>query len=525
LSSHRLRQLTVLVLLVMLAQIALAKMAQGLVTILSPHRIELFESVIYAHAGRMSRGEALYHPSDQLPFSFPAYMPLYYALAAALQAVVGPGFTSGRLLSYVSGLAAAATVGYLTKERARSVLAGTLAAFLFLALGFAEGGPWYARYRVDVLGVALSFGAIAVLTHGHDRGHLLASGLLAALSLLTKQTMFAAALAGAIWLWPIETRKAVLFAVTVATLVLIPSLLFEATTHAFFSNVIGSNIIPTSKEYFTFQIRLYAQSQLLPFLLAAAWAVFTRPWRRKSSTGLLFVYWCVSAITLAGLGKIGAGHNYWIEFAGASSVLATLGLWSALAPQHVHRTSANVVYLGLTALFVIRIALLLPTIGWATLQTAVDQLRSRPDPQIEAGYINLLTRVKNEHGMILADPLDVIGLAEKSVLLEPFVPGILEKIQRWDSKPVVRMICAGEVGLVALAYPLEYGALIHVNGYEWWPPAVMAALQQKMIPAGMEGERYLYVPRGVGSELLVNGNATTTDDVCLDSDMTMAVSR
>src|SRR3954467_13114807 len=71
------------------------------------------EAIVYGQAVRLLHGEPLYQPLTSPPYTVTAYMPLYYALAAALQAVFGPGFLAGRLLTLVSSVCLAATVGAL----------------------------------------------------------------------------------------------------------------------------------------------------------------------------------------------------------------------------------------------------------------------------------------------------------------------------------------------------------------------------------------------------------------------------
>jgi hypothetical protein len=144
------------------------------------------EAIIHDHAARLLRGEPLYQPLGRPPYSVAAYTPLYYGLAAGLQAVFGPGFAPGRLLSLLAGLSVVCLVASLAARRAGDRRAGWFAGLLFLALGLPGAYPfsslpapypswltltypyypWMALYKEDVLGVALSVGAIAALLGG-----------------------------------------------------------------------------------------------------------------------------------------------------------------------------------------------------------------------------------------------------------------------------------------------------------------------------------------------------------------------
>ena len=107
-------------------------------------------------------------PLDQAPFTVTIYTPLYYWAVAGLRAAAGPGFGPGRILSTVAVIAAAALVGTLTAQRLRRPGPGLFAALLFLGLGVSgiEPFPWSALYKEDLLGVALSLGAVTALTAG-----------------------------------------------------------------------------------------------------------------------------------------------------------------------------------------------------------------------------------------------------------------------------------------------------------------------------------------------------------------------
>ena len=139
-----------------------------------------------------SSGPAALPTDRQSPYTVLAYTPLYYWLAAGLQAFIGPGFGPGRVLSMVAGVAAAAILGGIAARRAGQAWVGVFASLLFLAFAFPGGVPWLGVYRVDMLGVALALAAIAVLTCASGTRGLVAAGVIAAWHILCKQTQFAA---------------------------------------------------------------------------------------------------------------------------------------------------------------------------------------------------------------------------------------------------------------------------------------------------------------------------------------------
>ena len=90
---------------------------ENTVTIQRPVEAMYGESIIYDQAARLVRGEPLYQPLDQSPFTVAAYTPLYYAVVAGLQMLGLPGFSPGRVASFVAGLCAAVLVWQLTWRR------------------------------------------------------------------------------------------------------------------------------------------------------------------------------------------------------------------------------------------------------------------------------------------------------------------------------------------------------------------------------------------------------------------------
>jgi hypothetical protein len=175
----------------LLTFIAVVQLAWSVGAIRRPYELLYGEAMVYDHAARVLRGEHLYQPLDRPPYSVAAYTPLYYWLAAGLQALVGPGFAPGPSLSLIAALATAGIVGHLAADRARDRRAGPFAALLFLALGLPAAYMWSALYRVDLVGVALSLGAIATLARGTTPRCLVLAGALAGLAFLTRQTLIA----------------------------------------------------------------------------------------------------------------------------------------------------------------------------------------------------------------------------------------------------------------------------------------------------------------------------------------------
>jgi hypothetical protein len=482
---------------VLLAVLAAATLVAAAYAVVVPEQLDEGEPLIYGLAARIIHHQPLYQPIDRQPFVQVHYTPLYYLAVAVLHRYVGPGFAPGRLLSLASGLVAAGLIGYVAAARARSWWAGGFAALMFVALAFPGGpAPFLALYRVDVLGVASSIAAIAVLAHRTDRLHLVTAGVLAGLALLTKQSLFAAAVAGTVWLATVDRRRAGLFGLAAAATVLVPGLALQWTSGgAFWDNVGPANPSPTALQYGEFFVREVLVYQGVPALLAAWFVVRGRAWR-DASLRLLVLYWLASAVSIAGVFKVGANHNYWIEFAAANAVLATLAIRDALtAPRLLAAPPILLLALCLGVLTPARLLVdrgheLVPD-NW-TLH--LDQFRVLA--QGSGIFDELVEQVGGQQGIVLAESMDVAVLANQPVRFEPFAFSMLEQQGRWDSRPLVDDICAGKVDLLVLSYPIESD--IHPVGlkeYPMWPNSVMAALRDAMRFEQIKAYHWLYRPK------------------------------
>jgi len=476
------------------AAAACATLSAAAVAVVRPGALDYAEPVVYGQALRITWGQSLYQPIDRPPLTVAAYTPLFYWIAAALQALVGPGFGPGRVLSLVCGAATAVMVGGIAGHRAGGAWVGVFAGPLFLALGFPrdrDDPPWLGLYRVDLLGVALSMAAIAVLSARRGTPSIVAAGVLSGLALLCKQTFVAALLAGAPWLFiQRPTSGAFVFVGVAAFTFAIPCFLLEATSGAFLQNTVEANLNPFYAVVAEYLLPAFVRMQWLPLLLAGIYLGLGRPWLSVRPR-LLVLYWAASSLSLLGLGKIGAGSNYWIELAAATAILAARGAYCV-----VHLAKPGIAAAGTAALFVV-VAFQLG--GPPSLLASAQAVRSDARSLLAAGanveFDSLVDRVRREPRDVLAEPMDVLVLAGRPVTFEPFIYSVRLDMGRWQPNEQVARICNGDVGLVVLGYSLEVGAGMTDGLHALWPPPVMAALRDSMAFEGIQAARYVYTPR------------------------------
>jgi len=347
---------------------------------------------------------------------------------------------------------------------------------------------------VDLLGVALGVWAIAVLATARRPQQVILAGALAGLAILTKQTLFAAAVAGSLWLWRASRPRpgpALLYAGTALLVAVVPCLLFELGTHAFVANTVAANLNPLVLGMVAYLLPSLEASLGPPLVLAGLGLLGPVVAARHPSHRLLVGYWLVSLLPLLGLFKLGAFYNYWIEPAASTLVLATLAIWE-LPAAYRSRLSRLLAMVPLWLLVLdlgsigARLVLDAPATLWET--------TSALEASHQTAFQQLVEQVRAAPGPVLADPLDVVVLADRPVLLEPVIFGIFSRQGSWDAAPLVRRICDGDVRLLVLQLPLERVADEAPFGEPWWPEAVARALQARMQPVGNVADRLLYAP-------------------------------
>jgi hypothetical protein len=468
--------LVVLTLLIAMAQLTLAIRQIG-----EPRELEYGEAIIYAQAGRILRGEPLYEALDGPPYTVVAYPPGFYAVAAALQATFGVGFGPGRVVSTLAALVTASLAAWLAGRAGGGVRYGLVAAVLFVALGFPGRPPWYALYKEDLLGVALSFAAIGVLLSGApNRRRLVAAGALAGLALLTKQTFVAATIAAFIWLWRRDRSQACVFLGAWGAVTAAGWGLCQLVMPGFADNALIGNVVPFSDDALFNNLRLLVTFLGAAIAVALGWLLVRIGAGRAIGEDLPVLYWGASFLPLIGLAKIGSNHNYWIELAATTSVLAAVALAAAGRRWRSHADERALV----------PILLVLAGAVWVAHFLGLPAI---PTPESNAGLDEVVNRVRAEPGPVLAEPLDVVALAGRDIVLEPYLFSILATEGRWDPSPLVQRICSHEIGLAVLGDPLD-GPGPSYQGYAFWPVPILDALRASMVLDSVHAGRFLYVP-------------------------------
>jgi hypothetical protein len=222
------------------------------------------------------------------------------------------------------------------------------------------------------------------------------------------------------------------------------------------------------------------------------------PWKRQPDR-LLFIYWIASSIQLVGLGKVGSNHNYFIEFAAATAMLGAIGAFRLLHADRWELAIGSAACLIVVFGAVLGHGLIQTAFGGrGTIRAMVTKV-SDDSAMIKAGahdseFQRLIQRVRDEPGIVIADPPDVVVLADRPVYLEPLMYSVLMAEGEWQPGPAVNTICTGQVTLLVLAYQLGDHSDIY-GSFDAFPDPVTRALEKVMRYDETQAYRNVYTLR------------------------------
>jgi hypothetical protein len=313
---------------------------------------------------------------------------------------------------------------------------------------------------------------------------------LAGLAFLTKQTLFAVSLAGFAWLLFRNWRSAVTFGSTSAIVGLGPCIALALLDPAFLENTIRANLNPTGMATLRANLDVLIRYQaaivvlvLLPLLLGSL------SWRRWLDDPLV-PFWLISAFLLPlGLSKVGSNSNYWIDWAAVSAVLCARTVWLLVVRNTAPLAGRLAGAVALLAVLASPAWLPAPTLN---LEAVVDRA-VHPDQRQASDFAQVLERVRTEPRAVYSEPLDIVVLAGREIMLEPFIFSILNAEGQWDPGPAISQVCSGQIGLLVLDHRLE-GPDWQTQDYLHWPSAVLQALRATMHLERQQARLFLYVP-------------------------------
>ena len=199
--------------------------AISLARIVYPYPLDDLEPVALAEVQRILQGQPIYAPPT-LEYVPLIYGPVYFYLSAAVATLTGPGFASLRVVATLASAGMIALAGLFVRRETGSlaaalVAAGLLAASFPLVNGAMSVGRTDSTCLVFLL-AALYLVRTASLAPRTRWWTVAASGFLAGLALLTKQSSTPVVVALVVYLGCVAPRQVVPFVVAMCLTVAVP---------------------------------------------------------------------------------------------------------------------------------------------------------------------------------------------------------------------------------------------------------------------------------------------------------------
>jgi len=429
-----------------------------------PYPLNYGESPLLDQAVRLAAGENLY-PADlsQPPYTITNYPPVYLFVQVPFVRAVGAAFWYGRLISLVSGAAAALLIAGIIGVLFQDGIAAIVGGLLFISMPYLL--HWASLARVDTLALALSLsGLFLIAWHPENRFINLLSMILLAAAAYTRQTyLLAAPLAACIWLWGrVSPVRAVSFAILYAALILgifLP--LLVVTRGGIFFHIVTANVNALDSTLVNFYVDEFLH--WLPIALAGGAIWIIGGWLHKSRA-----WWLIAAYLLGGfavaftISKVGSDINYLYELIAGLSLAAGALIASA---RKIHILKALLI--GAAAA---QILLLIGLSDAKYYALSADRIEDR-----RVGMARLSSVIAAESAPILADEhAGLLILAGRRIVLQPFEMTQLAAAGLWDETPLLDAMRRGEYPLVLMYNPMRNPEL----RMERWSPRMRQVINQ-----------------------------------------------
>jgi hypothetical protein len=359
-------------------------------------------------------------------------------LVAATNSVLKiPLFQSGRLISLFFSLISGGIIGLMSFNITGNRLLGGFAAILFWGHPYVM--IWSSLARVDLMALAFSLIGLWILyRHWESPAWLSLACICLLASVFTRQTyLLAAPLAGFIWLWYHNPRRALAFVLFYAGIGLLIFWLINSITHGgFYDNIVVSNI-----NQYEISRTLNKGGQLMiiwPVILIISvlcviytvWSKFkkqgTNPFGSQQQPFILYglVFYTLGAFLSAlTVGKVGSDVNYFLELIAASAI------WCAIAMKFIANQKEAIKRIFFGFLFIQLIWVLAG--GYMFNRITIGELWHRLD-FYNSTFLQVQSATKN--GVVLSDDyMDMVVLSGQSIYYQPFEYGQLYEAGLWDA--------------------------------------------------------------------------------------------
>ncbi|NUM45434.1 MAG: exo-alpha-sialidase [Anaerolineales bacterium] len=470
-------------------------------SIAHPYPLDYGEAPLVDQAMRMAKGENIYRATlDTPPYTIANYPPLYIvSLIPFLNTFASP-FHMARAVSVVATLLSALFIGLTvytftpsyrlhpegsteptnqqTNKKPPQTLPALVAALFFLASPYVT--QWAGRARIDSLALAFATAALYVMARWpKSRWGWIGGGLLLVAAAYTRQSYaLAAPLAGFVWLFTQDKRKAIGLALLVGGLgAALFFLLNTLTDGGFYYNIITANVNEFGWDRLKNSLTDLWNLSYIILLLGALFLLLG--WRAQKSWPLIALFFVGASLSALTIGKIGSNINYYLELAAAFALLAGITLvWSQAHPWR---------YVAITLLLAVQMGLLLEN----SMRTNVDFILASRLADTTA--LKLLEQeVKDTDAPILADEyMGLLTINDRPLYLQPFEVTQLANAGMWNEQPLLDELAAQKFGAVFIHHFDTYALQ-----KERWTPGMLAAIETYYRPVKTLAGTVIYIPRG-----------------------------
>jgi ABC-type glycerol-3-phosphate transport system permease component len=451
----------------------------GIAALAFPYPLNYGEGPLLDQAVRLQELQNIY-PSDlsRPPYVISNYPPLFVLLQAPLVWAFGPAFLYGRAISLLCSIAVAgliaATINTLTRDRTASVAGG----LTFLAVPFVL--HWSSLDRVDMLGLALSWGGLYALVRRPDRRGVILAALLLVAAVYTRQTyVLAAPLAALAWLLARGQRRHALGLVimTGGLGLLLLGVLSVLTEGGFFFHTVTANANEFRWGLVTGNLSFMGSFMPLLFVGGLAFVVLGLR-ARPAAWWFVGTYLAAAVATAFLIGKIGSDVNYLLELSAALALAP--GSLVGRYPSRPGVRSALLLALAVQVAIMVQAS----QFTYARFQAGVIQTRD--------GLARLEEVVDDSNGQVLADEYaGLLPLEGRSIYLQPFEMTQLKRDGRWDQGPLIASIERREFPAILIWKP-PYAQGVY---RERWTREMLETVDENYRPTHKYAGTLVYRPR------------------------------
>jgi len=480
---------------------------------------ELYDTLLHA------QGLWPYADSQIYPYYTSIYPPLFHILTAPLVMLFGPQLWTGRLVSFLASLVAAAAIGVMVNRAAGSGhrgaggLVGGLSALVFLASTYTFMiGPLFRQHMTMVMFECLGIAVLAVFDWPGGKGWIARPDaptrhglrwLTFGLALLvaagySKQLAIGTVVAALGYLVLRDPARGLLAGIVAA---LAAGGLFAwinlETEGWFYVSIIEANInafdLPQMWGFYAEWLNLHA------VLIGGAALMLGYEWLGGRPT--LYSLWFLAGVGTGALsGKYGAGESYFVTATAAAAVLFGRGALALMTrggqrPSWTGRLTSTVV----AALFIVQTGLTFHTYTYGFPYAQVTallgipdqprgfydrqgytQLGPRPNADDHAAGDEIVALIRAADGPVFSEEAGFLFAAEKPVVTNAFPQLVMYQAGLFDPAAEIDQIERREFGLVVLRgffYPKPVLDAIGQN-YVWQRAIVMNNFQYHIYAPG-----------------------------------------